>query len=509
MRDADVTPIVDADTARRAIATAQDAVCGALRGVARRLGRGAIGLTVHERKEARTLDELGLQASELHAVQAASSEEQLLKRAGEHKARADDIVRRLGKLQAFAPRPPAHDLTDEPHRAALADLLDAIDAANRELASAAPDDGPFRMPYAWVYDARLLSHGLGHYANLFDQLAGWIQRSQAAERAEAADHARSLSDAEATALAEHLAALRRRLPAAANAARLAARRCSLVELKELALESPTTKLQIDDHEIAITLDETKPANGYALRVDHSAYPDPFMLYSDDELAGVIAEAAGLDLSDLAQRRRAHRGAQLARRRLAAIVAYRATHDRSHTARFDRARRSANGQKHPAAISAATPRQVAHEGVADVARQRQTPALVALAVDLDLPGPPVQIAKLKPRHLDRAQTEPREQREDREITRPDNPRSITGPEQPFNLRARRELGNVRLAPARDRRHRVHEARIGEAPQTQKTQQRAQPIGVARGGRQRHTRALADQERRDVRTGQVLDPELVLR
>jgi hypothetical protein len=127
----------------------------------------------------------------------------------------------------------------------------------------------------------------------------------------------SLSDAEATALAEHLAALRRRLPAAANAARLAARRCSLGELKELVLELPTTKLQIDDHEIAITLHETKPANGYALLVDHAAYPDPFVLYSDDELAGVIAEAAGLDLSDLAQRRRAQRGAQLARRRLAA------------------------------------------------------------------------------------------------------------------------------------------------------------------------------------------------
>jgi hypothetical protein len=324
MRDADVTPIVDADTARRAIVSAQDEVCGALRGVATRLGRGAIGLTVHERREARTLDELGLQASELHAVQAASSDAQLLKRAGQLKARADDIVRRVGELQAFAPRPPAHDLTDEPHRAALADLLDSIDAANRELASAVPDGGPFRMPYAWVYDARLLSHGLGHYANLFDQLAGWIKRSQVAERAEATDHARSLSDAEATALAEHLAALRRRLPAAANAARLAARRCSLLELKELVLESPTTKLQIDDHEIAITLHETQPTNGYALLVDRTAYPDPFVLYSDDELAGVIADAAGLDLSDLAQRRRAQRGAQLARRRLAAIVAYRAS-----------------------------------------------------------------------------------------------------------------------------------------------------------------------------------------
>jgi hypothetical protein len=94
-----------------------------------------------------------------------------------------------------------------------------------------------------------------------------------------------------------------------------------VELKELVLESPTTKLQIDDHEIAITLRETTPANGYTLRVDHAAYSEPFVLYSDGELVGAIAEAAGLDLSQLAQRRRAHRYAQLARRRLAAIVAY--------------------------------------------------------------------------------------------------------------------------------------------------------------------------------------------
>ena len=49
-----------------------------------------------------------------------------------------------------------------------------------------------------------------------------------------------------------------------------------------------------------------------------------MVYSDAELAGVIAEAVGLDLSDLAQRRRAHQQAQLARRRLAAIVAYQAS-----------------------------------------------------------------------------------------------------------------------------------------------------------------------------------------
>ena len=176
MRDGDVTPIVDADTVRRAIASAQEEVCGALRCVATRLGRGAIGLTVHERREARTLDELGLQASELHVVQAASSDAQLLKRAAELKTRADEIVRRVGELQTFAPGQLVHDVPEKPHRAALIDLLDALEAVDRELASAVPDDGPFRMPYAWVYDARLVSHGLGHYANVFDQLAGWIKR---------------------------------------------------------------------------------------------------------------------------------------------------------------------------------------------------------------------------------------------------------------------------------------------------------------------------------------------
>jgi hypothetical protein len=324
MRDCDVTPIVDADAVRRAVASAQDMVCGALRCVAARLGAGANGLSVHERQEARTLDELAREASQLHAVQAASSDAQLRTRARELTSRADEIIRRVGELQAFAPGPPAYDLIDDALRPALIDLLDAIEAAGRELAIAVPDEGPILLPYRWVYNVRLLSHGLGHYADLFDQLAGWITRSQAAERAEAAHDALQCSEAEAAALAAHLAAVPRRLHTAANAARLAARRCSLVELKELVLESPTTTLQIDGHEIAVTLRATMPANEYGLRVDRRAYPDPFVVYRDAELAGVIAEAVGLDLSDLAQRRRAQQQAQLACRRLTAIVAYQAS-----------------------------------------------------------------------------------------------------------------------------------------------------------------------------------------
>jgi hypothetical protein len=42
MRDGDVTPIVDADSVRRAVAGAQDEVCGALRCVSARVGAGAI-----------------------------------------------------------------------------------------------------------------------------------------------------------------------------------------------------------------------------------------------------------------------------------------------------------------------------------------------------------------------------------------------------------------------------------------------------------------------------------
>jgi len=324
MRDGDVTPIVDADTVRRAVASAQDEVCGALRCVAARLGAGANGLSVHERQEARTLDELAREASQLHAVQAASSDAQLLTRARELTSRADEIIRRVGELQAFAPGPPAYDMADDTLSAALTDLLDAIEAAGRELASAVPQEGAIVLPYRWVYDVRLLSHGLGHYADLFDRIAGWITRSQGAEHAEAAHDALQRSEAEAAALAAHLAAVPGRLHTAANAARLAARRCSLVELKELVLESPTTTLQIDGHEIAITLRATKPANEYGIRVDRRAYPDPLVVYSDMELAGVIAEAVGLDLSDLAQRRRAQQQAQLACRRLAAIVAYQAS-----------------------------------------------------------------------------------------------------------------------------------------------------------------------------------------
>jgi ParB-like chromosome segregation protein Spo0J len=132
---------------------------------------------------------------------------------------------------------------------------------------------------------------------------------------------------------------------------------------------------------------------------------------------------------------------------------RVAHDRSHPARFERPRRCVDGEKHPAVSAVTTQLQMLDEGLADVARQRQAVALVALAVDLDLPGPLEQVVEPKPEYLDRAQTEPREQHEDREIARADPARSVAGPKQSLDLRPRRYLRDAGLAPAGNRRDRA--------------------------------------------------------
>lgn len=322
MPDGDVTPIVDADALRRAVSSAQDDVHIALRRLAGHIGRhGAGRLSVEERQESRTLDELGREVAELNAVQAASTDAQLLRRP-ELKQRADAIIRRVGELQAFAPVTPDHDVREDRLSAALNAMIDAIEGAERELANARPQEDHHRLPGGWIYDARLVSFGLAAFEGVFDALARWITRSQHAERGAAAHDAHPLGDAEAAAARMHLSAVPRRLRAASSAAQLAARRSSLVELKELLLEWPSTKMRIDDTVIEVWLLTTQPANGYGLRVDGVSYPDPFTAFGDAALVGVIAEAAGLDLSDLQQRRRAREHAERARRELAAIHAYR-------------------------------------------------------------------------------------------------------------------------------------------------------------------------------------------
>lgn len=91
------------------------------------------------------------------------------------------------------------------------------------------------------------------------------------------------------------------------------------------------------------------------------------------------------------------------------------------------------------VAAAAPPQIADQGFADVTWQGQPVALVAFAVDLALPGAPVQVVELKAGDLDRAQAEPCEQHQDRDITRAHQARSITGPEQPLDLADRGTSG----------------------------------------------------------------------
>jgi hypothetical protein len=122
----DVTPILDASSVRRAVTSAEHDVCDALRQVAALVGANDVTLlSVAQRQAARTLDEMGGEAARLRSVEQASSDAQLLERAHELKASADEIAARLGELPAFAPRSPGEPhAPDPPLSAALCDLLD-------------------------------------------------------------------------------------------------------------------------------------------------------------------------------------------------------------------------------------------------------------------------------------------------------------------------------------------------------------------------------------------------
>ena len=76
------------------------------------------------------------------------------------------------------------------------------------------------------------------------------------------------------------------------------------------------------------------------------------------------------------------------------------HERPDAGRLKRTGRRLDIHEQPLVRRAANP-EVGHERLADVNRERQPPALVGLAVNLDLTGPPVDIGQLKPRDLDRA------------------------------------------------------------------------------------------------------------
>jgi hypothetical protein len=317
----DATPLLDATTVRRAITRAQHEVCDALRQIAAFVGTNDTTLlSVDQRQAARTLNELGREASHLRSVELSSTDTQLLQRTHELKSSADEITTRLCELRTFAPRKPDDlEVPDQPLRAALGDLLDAIDATDHQLATAAPDE---HDPYAWLWEARLLSFALDGFGHLLAQLTARAARSLIAMNAYNARQAATNTRAETAAVRAHLAAVSQRLHAAGCAARLAARRANLVELHELVHNWPRTELQIDDTPIEITLRTQKPAKQYEIRANHRAYPDHFTSYTARELTAAIAAGVGLDLGDLAQRRRAHDAAKRSRQQLAAIVAYR-------------------------------------------------------------------------------------------------------------------------------------------------------------------------------------------
>ena len=131
---------------------------------------------------------------------------------------------------------------------------------------------------------------------------------------------------------------------------------------------------------------------------------------------------------------------------------RVANDRSHPGRPDRPRRRMLAQKHQLTLVMAAEHQVCNERLPDIVGERQSGALMTLPVDLDLSGSPMQILDRESGGLDRAQPQPRQEHQDREVANAHPTRAITRLKHPLNRRACRELGDARLAPAPDRRHR---------------------------------------------------------
>jgi hypothetical protein len=118
--------------------------------------------------------------------------------------------------------------------------------------------------------------------------------------------------------------------------------------------------------------------------------------------------------------------------------------------------------------------------------------VGLAVDDDLPGPPIEIVEPQSRDFNRAQAQPCEQEQDRIVARAGRVPAVTRGQQPVDLRSRRELRDHRLAPARHPGNRTCQPGIGHASDHEIAQQQPQPIGAAPRRSAANPSALAHQE-----------------
>jgi hypothetical protein len=187
------------------------------------------------------------------------------------------------------------------------------------------------------------------------------------------------------------------------------------------------------------------------------------------------------------------------------------HDVTDQVRPDRSTRGSTGEEHVAgSLRVAPARQVGHEGLTDLRRQRQPVLAPSLTAHDEFPRPPVHIPQLQTRDLDRPQTQPRDQHHDREVPDADRAAAVAAVEQPLDVRdrqrGRRQRGEP---PSTHRRHRRPERQRGEAFHVQESQDRAQLSHPSLGRPRRDTAALAEQERVDIHPGQPGGLEPLLR
>ncbi len=137
------------------------------------------------------------------------------------------------------------------------------------------------------------------------------------------------------------------------------------------------------------------------------------------------------------------------------------------------RRRGNGQEQDAGFDpGASLDQVRTQGFSDVGRYRQAVLAPGFAVDHHLGCSPVQIVELESRDLRSPQTESGEHDQHGEVAYSRWCCPVAAVNQSLDVRGREAFGHGGVFPARNRRHRLRQGRVGQPLQVEKPQQRAQ-------------------------------------
>ena len=128
-------------------------------------------------------------------------------------------------------------------------------------------------------------------------------------------------------------------------------------------------------------------------------------------------------------------------------------------------------------------QVGGDRLADIDRQRQLVHPVTLAVNRDLPSPPVQVLQAQRRHLAGPEPESQYQDDHRIVTSAAGATPIASPQQGLGLGRSDALRQQRPPPPRYRQGRRRQVAIDEADEVAVAEKRTQraPVAPHRGGR----------------------------